>query len=750
MTRRIAATICSLFALLLMAAPLFAQTRTAERGQRPLVQFVDTPAVSGYEGQLGREISSRIARLHPKTDNLGDVIVTIGSGAPHRLIVTPIDEPGFVVSDVTPDGYLRVQRLPQYGLSPMYNELYAAQPVRVETRSGKWINGVVAGLSVHLQPGRTDAPDPTDLKNIYIDIGANSAAEARAAGVDNLSPIAMNRRLFDLGGEEFAGVSVGDRFGAAALVDVLNGIDPSKLNGTLTVAFVAQQWAGARGLQRVLATGQYDEMVYVGRMLEGGPVAEVAGMRRAPRRQPGSGVLVGVEETNGQLEGLAADLQQLATSNHIPFATDYSAGIVPRSYVAAPSFPQKWAHVGIATAWPNTPAETVSSADLDGLTKLLGAYVGAAATGGSGGSVGSGESGDRAVAAHARPSITQLLAALTTTYGISEHEQHVRDEIGKLLPPWAKAEQDDAGNLVVHVGTAAASAKTPGILVVAHMDEIGYEVKSIAQDGHLEVAMVGGGLPYFYLGHPALVHSANGDHEAVMELPKGWDEPKFEWPRGRAVTYRVDVGARTPDEVDKLGIKVGDTITIPKAYRTLLGTRANARSFDDRVGDTSLISALWALGGPLKDRDVTFVFSTGEEIGLDGAAAAAKRLAGEGHVPEYVFAVDTFVSSDSPLESKRFGDAIVGKGFVIRAVDNSNIIRPDLVEKVMKLARENQIPVQYGVTGGGNDGSAFLRYGSVDVALGWPLRYSHSPGEVIDTRDVDALARIIGAVARSW
>jgi putative aminopeptidase len=197
-------------------------------------------------------------------------------------------------------------------------------------------------------------------------------------------------------------------------------------------------------------------------------------------------------------------------------------------------------------------------------------------------------------------------------------------------------------------------------------------------------------------------------------------------------------------------MKVGDSVTIPKAYRRLLGTRANGRAFDDRVGDTALISAVWALGGPLKDRDVTFVWSTGEEEGLVGAAALAKRLAAEGHVPDYVFAVDTFVSSDSPIESKRFGDAEIGKGFVIRAVDNSNIVPTDLVEKVIKLARANQIPVQYGVTGGGNDGSAFVRYGSVDIALGWPLRYSHSPAEVIDTRDVDSLARIITVIAKTW
>ena len=65
------------------------------------------------------------------------------------------------------------------------------------------------------------------------------------------------------------------------------------------------------------------------------------------------------------------------------------------------------------------------------------------------------------------------------------------------------------------------------------------------------------------------------------------------------------------------------------------------------------------------------------------------------------------------------------------------------VDRVLALAKENGIPAQYGVTGGANDGAVFLRCGSVDVALGWPLRYSHSPGKVIDTKDLDALSEII-------
>jgi putative aminopeptidase FrvX len=348
------------------------------------------------------------------------------------------------------------------------------------------------------------------------------------------------------------------------------------------------------------------------------------------------------------------------------------------------------------------------------------------------------------------PGTTELLSRLTTTYGASNHEQPVREMVKSLLPKWAKPETDDAGNLILYLGASPAPVKTPKILVIAHTDEIGFEIKSISDDGRLEAEPLGGMILSFYQGHPALVHTSAGDLPAVIELPNGWDEATFEWPKDSENPIRLDIGARSPEEAAKLGAKIDDSITIPKNYRPLLGTRANARSFDDRVGDTALISAVWALGGPLKDRDVTFVWSTGEELGLVGAAALAKRLAAEGHEPDYVFAVDTLVSSDSPLESKRFADAQIGKGFAIRAVDDSNIAPAPLVDRLLHLGRTNRIPVQLGVTGGGNDGSAFVPYGAVDIALGWPLRYSHSPAEVIDTRDVDALARIVAVIATSW
>jgi len=212
----------------------------------------------------------------------------------------------------------------------------------------------------------------------------------------------------------------------------------------------------------------------------------------------------------------------------------------------------------------------------------------------------------------------------------------------------------------------------------------------------------------------------------------------------------VNVGARSRAEVEGLGIRVGDWITIEKRYHSLAGTRANARSFDDRVGCTALVAAAWTLGQEIPGRDVTFLWSTEEEVGLKGAAAAAERLAAASRTPRTVFAIDTFVSSDSPLESKRFADALLGHGFVVRAVDNSNVAPRALSERVVALARQHNIPVQFGVTGGGNDGSVFTRFGAVDVALGWPLRYSHSAAEVVDTRDVRALADIVAVLAKEW
>ena len=774
-------------ARLLLLVAIFAGASSLQ-AQSSIAEISPVP---GYEQTLTRKLRETLKNFNPKTDNLGNVYVTLGSGSPHRLIATPMDEPGYIVSAITPDGYLRVQRLPQVPPNAVFDTLSFAQPVWVITRGGKRVNGVFAGLSVHLQPGRQNIPKMNHPDELYVDIGAKTAQEVRAAGVAVLDPLLLNQEMHkdpSVWTTSLYGIGLETRPGVLALWQLPNRVDWKQVKGQLTIAFVAQEWAGGRGLDRLLAEISPDEMVYLGRVrakppMNGGALAEPL--------KPGSGVLIGIpnEPTETGAE-FVKELQTLAERIKVPVAAVVSAN-PPRisGFAKGSALPKRIAVVGVPTLWPVTPAEWTDSKDFVSLNRLLCFYamnnlvlteitqddgscfvIDACASG-------HGEPGDVILSKEELKSLNKLpvnanvldqsrknspLAALTEVYGASGHEGAVREEVKKLLPEWARkeADTDAAGNLVLHLGDAKGRTNTKKIAIVAHMDEIGYEVKKIEDDGRLLVDVLGGGYTQYFLGHVALVHKADGGKVAgVLELPEGWDEPaeagkrNFEWPlsfRSMDEPAHAYIGTKSKEETEKLGIKAGDYLTIPKAYRPLLGTRANGRSFDDRVGCAALIEAVRLLGPQLPGRNVTFIWSTREEVGLEGAAAAAERMAKEGNTPDFVFAIDTFVSSDSPLETKRFADAELGKGFVVRVVDNSNITPREYVDRVVKLANTNKIRVQFGVTGGGNDGSVFLRYGAVDIPLGWPLRYSHSPAEVIDTRDETALARIIAVIARDW
>ena len=726
--------------------------------------------ISMFSAQFSNVVSERGFLLGLKTtghtpqiDNMGNMLLTYGTGAPHRLLIASIDTPHYVVSAITEDGYLLVQRLPQNPPNAVFDSLNFAQPILVETRSGKYLPGVFAGLSVHLQPNRKNGPKMNSPGEMFVDIGARNAAEVRAAGVDVLDRVDLDWswKGQENKGQYASGSGVGDRFGALVLWEMLikgsvganAKSEPLFGKGTTTLAFVTQSWEGGRGLNRLLEEINADETIYIGRVVPTGSNASEGPAKNSEATSLfDHGVLMAISSDNQVLPEVAKQLQSVAAKDGIPVTTVSAQKPRLSGYARTSEFPGNFVQLGVETVWPETPAETVSARDVARLEKLLEGYLGISTE-------------DRKFIPGGAPACklaescsgsTPTLRNLVLAYGASGHEQAVREEVKKLLPEWArsKATTDAAGNLVLYLGDGKRDDKTPRIAFVAHMDEIGYEVKKIEDDGRLQVDVLGGGYPQYFLGHAVLVHKKDGSNVGgVLELPTGWDKPGYEFPtssRAMDEPAHVYLGTHAKEETERLGVAVGDFVTIPKEYRPLLGTRANARSFDDRVGCAALIEAVKALGPELPGRDVTFVWSTEEEVGLKGAAAFAEQAVKEGRVPDFVFAIDTFVSADSPLESKRFADAAIGNGFVVRAVDNSNIVPLKYVDRVVALAKENDISVQYGVTGGGNDGAVFTQYGSVDVALGWPLRYSHSPAEVIDTKDLDALGKIVEVLARKW
>jgi putative aminopeptidase FrvX len=330
-----------------------------------------------------------------------------------------------------------------------------------------------------------------------------------------------------------------------------------------------------------------------------------------------------------------------------------------------------------------------------------------------------------------------VLETLVESYGVSGMEAPVRDAVRRLLPAWAKPRVDTAGNLWVTAGRGE-----PTVVLVAHLDEVGFEVTAIGEDGMLEVSPRGGIFPALWAGRPALVH---GGRLPVPGVFQPLDSAVVR--SGDSVTLRVDVGATSRARVESLGIERGFTVTNPKDYVRLAGARATARSFDDRVGSAAQVMALRRLDPGKLRHTVVFLWSVREEIGLEGARAAARAL---GLGAARVHAVDTFVSADSPLELQNFAVAPLGQGPVARALDNSSVTPPALLDSLVAVARSRGIPLQVGTTNGGNDGSAFAEFGVPDVPIGWPLRYSHSPVELADLRDVAYLAELVQAVAERW
>lgn len=318
-------------------------------------------------------------------------------------------------------------------------------------------------------------------------------------------------------------------------------------------------------------------------------------------------------------------------------------------------------------------------------------------------------------------------------------EGPVRAAVARLLPTWARTQTDTAGNLWLTVGKGE-----PTVVFIAHLDEIGFRVTGIRANGELDLDPVGGLFPSLWEGKPALVHTGQGIVSGVF-LPR--DSTPTVQAKRTPPELRAGVGTSSRKATEALGIQVGNTLTMPKEFVPMAGTRATGRSFDDRVGSAAQILAVRRLNPARLEHTVIFIWSVREEIGLEGARVAADALKLR---PIRVHAIDTFVSADSPVEPQNFAVAPLGRGAVARALDNSSVSPPALVDSLVALARSRGIPLQVGTTNGGNDGSVFTAYGVPDVPVGWPLRYSHSPAETIDLRDVASLADMIQAIAERW
>ena len=217
-------------------------------------RFSAITAVSGYEQSFGDSLLALLPAA--RRDRAGNVVVTLGSGAPRRLAACPIDEPGYVVGNITADGWLTLRRVGRV-TSPLFDQRIEGQRVTLFGAKGP-VPGVVAVRSVHLQRGRTAAGDPPfTVDDAYVDVGAASREDVRALGLELLTPVALIKRpqRYGAGGVLLAAPGATRRSACAALAAAI--LSNPKVTGTVVAAFTVESLqfedVGLAALQRTAA-----------------------------------------------------------------------------------------------------------------------------------------------------------------------------------------------------------------------------------------------------------------------------------------------------------------------------------------------------------------------------------------------------------------------------------------------------------------------------------------------------------------
>jgi putative aminopeptidase FrvX len=696
----IARSILSALALVAFAVPVAGAQDTLTFA-RAITTWIALPATPGSEEQATTRIMSATRGF--TRDIQGNLVRRVGSGSPRRVLACGIDEVGYAVSEITEEGYLRVHAIGNGRRGPLWDQFHEGQRLYIVGHSGdvaRYVPGVFAVRSTHLWRRRPADEAPASVDSLWIDIGARSSAEVARLGIRLLDPVHREWPAWTFA-DHVAGPSAGNRASCAAIVAASQAAPPQ--SGETIFVVSAQSRFNFAGLSAVLARlGPIDTLV----VLDDG-LARAGTMLAGPRVSPWSALSRIQVATSLAATPRVRYAESLVESISEEDLRDLFMTVAHLAGIRGTPTP-----IRLARVWAPPPPAVLH----DSLSRYA-----------------------------------DLLGELTDVYSVSGHEEPMREAVRAALPAWARdsVKTDSAGNLILSLGPDQDTT-----VFVAHMDEIGFEVQRVARDGTVSLRTRGGFYASLWEGQTALLHvdgekipsrdarSCGAAREGPLRgvfIPR--DTTSRKQPTQLTAWFGLDSAA-----LAAAGVSPGASVSSYKCSARLSTTRFTARSIDDRAGSAALILALESVDRAKLDHKVIFAWSVREETGLEGARALADRL---GTAVQRVYAIDTFVSSDSPLESPRFARAPIGEGAVARALDNSSATPADEVDRLTRIARANRIPLQVGTTNGGNDGSELVRYGAIDLPLGWPSRYSHSPVELLDLRDIRSLARMIAALANT-
>jgi putative aminopeptidase FrvX len=336
----------------------------------------------------------------------------------------------------------------------------------------------------------------------------------------------------------------------------------------------------------------------------------------------------------------------------------------------------------------------------------------------------------------------RLLEELTNAHGVSGFEGPVRDILRREWKGLLNdLHTDGIGNLI---GSVPGSSDSPRVLVMAHMDEVGFLVRHIDEKGFLYIHNVGGYFDQSVLTQRLSILTPGGEVLGYTGMKSGHILRTEE--RDRMIPLAdmfVDVGATSRAEAEAMGLRAGLPVAYATKFEVLNGTkRYLAKAFDDRAGLAVITDALRRLQGRSHPNQVLVAATVQEEIGLRGASVVTASTN-----PDIVINLEIGIASDFPLlTSKALSQEELGKGAGIFVFDGSMIPNNKYVDWILKLADENTIAVQTeSVSGYGEDAAMIQKSarGVPAVNIGIPTRYAHSQSGVIERADYDRTVELV-------
>jgi endoglucanase len=329
-----------------------------------------------------------------------------------------------------------------------------------------------------------------------------------------------------------------------------------------------------------------------------------------------------------------------------------------------------------------------------------------------------------------------LLKRLCETPGIPGREDLIREVvIAELRPLVDELRVDALGNVVGRKNGSGG----PRVMVAAHMDEIGFLVKHVDDNGFLRIHPVGGFDARVLVAQRVIVQTAKGDSLRGVLQPAAKPihllDPSEMKPLKLEELF-VDLGLAV-DKV-KEAVEIGDMVTLDRTVE-VAGDCVIGKALDDRAGVYIMIEAIRAMRGGTAE--VIAAATTQEEVGLRGARTSAFEVE-----PAIAVALDVTLAADIPGMPTEQAVSRLGKGAAIKLMDSSHISHPKLVRHVRDLAERHDIPYQLELLPrGGTDAGAMQqsRAGVPAITLSLPTRYVHTVNEMAHRGDLDSCVTLL-------